>query len=93
MNFELLFRNVKGNENCKLDECDNFKSDLRYITHSSLKFYNRKKKKLENITEEEHRALKELASYDDIIIQKADKGNVIVLIDKINYNSKMEYIY
>ena len=93
LDFELLFRTVKfNNEICKSDEIENFKLGLRNVAHTSLKFYNRKRKKLENITEEEHRALNELISLDDIIIQKADKGNVIVLLDKSTYIEKMEDI-
>ena len=92
LDFKLLFRNVKTGGNCVGEELANFKSKLRHIAHSSLKFYNRKKKKLENISEEELNALNELASFDDIIIQKADKGNVIVLVDKSSYICKMEDI-
>ena len=74
-------------------DLSNFKSELRNLAHSSLRFYNRKKKKLENMTyEEEHKALIELLSFDDIIIQKVDKGNVIVLWDKSCYLEKMENI-
>ena len=92
LDFELLFRNVKTGANCVGEELANFKSELRHIAHSSLQFYNRKKKKLENITEEELNALNVLASFDDIIIQKADKENVIVWMDKSSYICKMEYI-
>ena len=74
------------------NELELFKSKLRTISLQSLKFYNRKKKKLENLSEEEHNALLELASLDDIIIQKADKGNVIVLVNKTDYIQKMENI-
>lgn len=92
LNFELLFRSINMGKNCKEDELSNFKSELRNLSHSSLKFYNRKKKKLENITQEEHEALIELSSYHDIIIQKADKGNVVVIVDKSSYIGKMENI-
>ena len=71
---------------------EHFRLDLANIAYSSLKFYNRKKKKLENITEEEHNALNQLLSLDDIIIQKADKGNVIVVLDRSTYIDKMENI-
>ena len=76
----------------KDDEREGFKSNLRSIAYTSLKFYNRKKKKLENISQEEHSALRELASLDNVVIQKADKGNVIVLLNKTDYVRKMEDI-
>ena len=65
---------------------------MRNLAYTSLRFYNRKRKKLENITEEEYNALLELASVKSIIIQKADKGNVIVLVDRSSYVGKMETI-
>jgi len=47
---------------------------------------------LENITEEEYVALNQLISFEDIIIQRADKGNVIVVVDKTVYFEKLEGI-
>ncbi len=92
INFELLFRNAVGSKSVKENELEEFKSKLRTLSFQSLRFYNRKKKKLENITEEEHNALLELASLKNVIIQKADKGNVIVLVNKKDYIQKMESI-
>ena len=93
LNFELLFRSLNSDKfHYKDNEFDNFKSELRNMGYSTLRFYNQKKKKLENISEDEWNALKELTSLDNIIIQKADKGNVIVLADKISYTTKMEGI-
>ena len=69
LNFELLFRSVNNNDTCKADEFENFKSEFRNLAHTSLRFYNRKRKKLENLTEEEYNALLELASIKDLIIQ------------------------
>ena len=90
LDFELLMRSVNSSSCCKDSEVDNFKTKLRDIGHSSLSFYNSKKRKLENITEEEHNAIKELASLEDIIIQKADKGNVIVILDRTTYVERIE---
>ena len=92
LNFELFFREVKNKDGCIPKEFDMFKSDLRNFAYSSIRFYNRRNKKLENITEEEHQALVELSAIDSLIIQKADKGNVIVLIDRNSYISKMEFL-
>ena len=92
LNFELFFRSTTAAKNCKDRELANFKSELKNLGFSSLKYYNRRKKKLVNITAEEHRALNELLSYDDIIIQKSDKGNVIVIVNRVSYVEKMEGI-
>ena len=91
LNFELLFRNAKDSKSVRDDE-EQFKTKLRTLALSSLKFYNRKKKKLENISQEEHVALIELSSLDDVIIQKADKGNVVVLVNRTDYVQSMEKI-
>ena len=90
LNFELLFRNTLESKSVKDGEMEEFKSKLKTLSFTSLRFYNRKKKKLENISQDEHAALKELAALENLIIQKADKGNVIVLVDKADYVRKME---
>ena len=90
LNFELLYRNVIESKSLKENELEEFKSKLRTLSFESLRFYNRKKQKLVNISEAEHNALLELASLDSVIIQKADKGNVIVLVNKKDYLDKME---
>ena len=48
------------------------------------------KKKLDNITADEHKAWNQLLSLENIIIQKAEKGNVTVLLDKSTSIAKME---
>ena len=90
LDFELLYRNAYNSDSIKNNELDEFKRKLKSLALTSLKSYNRKKKKLENITEEEHSALLQLTSLEDIIIMKADKGNVIVLVNKNDYIRKME---
>ena len=85
-----MFKSSKDSESVKNGDIEEFKSKLRTVAFTSLRFYNRKKKKLENISQAEHVALKELAALENVIIQKAGKGNVIVLVDKADYVRKME---
>ena len=54
--------------------------------------FNKKEHKFENISKQEHKAFLELLDLENIIIQKADKGNVIVVIDKNSYITKMNSI-
>ena len=54
--------------------------------------YNKKDHKFENVSKMEHKAFLELMELDDVIIQKADKGNVIVIIEKTSYFTKMNSI-
>ena len=88
--FELLYRDI-GDTN-KKEEQIFAKNELKHIAFSSFKMYNKKSHKFENITQPEHQAFLQLLDNDNIIIQKADKGNVIVIIDKMTYFAKMNDI-
>ena len=68
------------------------KNELRHIAYSSFKTYNSKDHKFENISKREHKAFLELLDLKDLIIQKADKGNVIMIIDRNVYITKMNNI-
>ena len=46
----------------------------------------------ENLTSCEFKALKRLSKYKGIVIQKADKGNTVVILDKCSYISAIEEI-
>ena len=82
--FELLFKDFSGS-NLSEEDLLFAKSDLRNVAYSSFRVYNRKYHKLHNITKSEHKAfleLKKLVETEKVVIQKADKGNVVVLLDK-----------
>ena len=66
------------------------KIDMKKICFSS--FENFKFKDELNITPDEHKALKDLSSRKDIIIQKADKGNSVVVLNKSDYIKRMTEI-
>ena len=89
--FELLYRDFYSLDK-KVEEIAFVKNELRHIAYSSYKMYNKKDHKFENISEHEQKAFLELLELDNIIIQKADKGNVIVIIDKTAYITKMNSI-
>ena len=78
--FELLYRDFRSFEKDN-DQIVFAKYKLRVITFSSFKAYNIKEHKFENIAKREQEAFSNL-NLENIIIQKADKGNVIVIIDK-----------
>ena len=46
----------------------------------------------ENLISSEFKALKRLSKNKDIVIQKADKGNTVVILDKCSYISAIEEI-
>ena len=68
---------------------------MRIYIKSKLFKTNSKRKRLSLLNysakskEEEHLALKQLAKDNSIIISKADKGNVIVMQDKVDYTNKL----
>ena len=80
MPFEILFRDVCNNsnkvsdDNCLLD----LKCKIEDVGLSSLGWYN-KRDRFENLTKDEYTASLSLKSNNNII-QKADKGNTIVII-------------
>ena len=78
--FELLYRDFRSFEKDN-DQIVFAKNKLRNITFSSFKAYNIKEHKFENISKREQKAFSDLLNLENIIIQKADKGNVIVIID------------
>ena len=63
---------------------------LKDIGLSSYRLYNKKDHRFENLTPSEYDAFLGLASNENLIIQKADKGNTVVIVDKLSYVQKME---
>ena len=87
--YELMFRDVK-NLSVEDNILERIKVDLKKICFSSLDRY-----KFEdeiNLTKEEMQILRDLSSREDIIIQKADKGNSVVILNKSDYLKRMKEI-
>ena len=77
--FELLYRSTVTTE-----EKDRFKTKLKDIALSSFKLFSDNCKFENNLSAEEINSLKALMRNKDII-QKADKGNTVVITDKEKY--------
>ena len=90
--FELLYRSVKDDTTIRRQDLMHLRSKLCSTANTSYRAYNKKDHRFENLTPEEYEAFLNLASNDDIIIQKADKGNNVVIVDKSTYIEKMEEI-
>ena len=82
--FELLFRDV-----AKLPVSDNILERLKveikreaFSSDGNYSFWDEL-----NISKEEHVALKDLSANKDLIIQKSDKGNSVVLLNRNDYIS------
>ena len=89
VSFESLFRDIKTtNLNTLQNETVKFK--LLHTASSLDTFKNNNHKS--NLSETELRALNYLTQSNDVIIQKADKANSVVAIDKNAYKKKMNAI-
>ena len=80
--FELLFRDV-----AKLPVSDNILERLKveikreaFSSYDNYSFWDEL-----NISKEEHVALKGLSANNNLIIQKSDKGNSVVLLNRTDY--------
>ena len=77
--FELLFRDL--NKNKMPNEDKGFlKTRLKDSTFTSFRSYNYKSEI--NLTKNERLALNNLFNNKNTVIQKSDKGNSVVLLDK-----------
>ena len=84
--YELLFRDIKE---LSVDDSilERVKVDMKKICLSS--FENFKFKVELNITPDELKALKNLSSCKDIIIQEAGKGNSVVILNKSDFIKRL----
>ena len=87
--FESLFKNVKT---CGVDlpknTLDLLHVDLKRIAYRSFNRYDFLKEL--NLSKPEYDALKRLASNRDIVIQKSDKGNSVVIVNREDYIQRMQ---
>ncbi len=88
--FELLYRSISSLPVFSGDQ-RLLKTRLKDIALSSFHGYNASPAP-RVLTRSETTALKELSAVPDLIIQKSDKGNSIVLLNRRDYVSKMQEI-
>ena len=80
LQFKLLYRDTLQ-FNLPSEKSDFLENKLRDICFSTLNSYNFDKVNT-NLTESESKALKELIRRKDLVIQKANKGNTVVITDR-----------
>ena len=90
VSFELLYRDIKTTHLNTLQN-ETIKCKLLDTAFSLFDTFKKNKPK-NNLSEIELQALNSLLQKKDIIIQKADKGNTIVVIDKDAYKKEMKAI-
>ena len=79
--YEVLYRSTLD-LSMTIEEKDRFKTKLKDIALSSFKLFSDNCKFENNLSAEETNSLKALMRNKDIIIQKADEGNIVVITDK-----------
>ena len=87
--FELLLQDLKQENLYSEDLSFN---ELLGSALSSYESFSSERSPSENLTASEFKALRHLSKNKNIVIQKADKGNTIVILDKISYISAIEEV-
>ena len=85
--FELLYRNVKTLD-IDSNILERVKVDLKKASFTSLDTYDFSSEL--NLSIDEMKTLKDISSRDDLVIQKSDKGNSVVILNKCDYNLRMK---
>ena len=69
------------------------KALINYTRAQVLNILKTAKPPKQNLSKEEISAIKELKSYDDIVILNADKGNCTVILDKTNIIKRFQFYH
>ena len=88
VNKEKIIAHVESKLKFILNDQPKLENIRNSISHELDKKYNYKP----NLNNRQIKALKNLRNYKDIIITNSDKGNKVVIIDKIKYNEKVSLI-
>ena len=90
--FELLFRDLKRfGPPLTAENEDRLKCQLKHISYHYIYSYDFSKQR-HILSKEEWEALTDLRKDDSIIITKPDKGNGVVIINKLDYLNKIQYL-
>ena len=88
VHFELFYRDIRNLEILSNGGLDFVKTKTKERALLSFRQYN--KNPQQNLSKEELTALTNLSKNKDIIVQKSDKGNSVVIVDKDTYIKRME---
>ena len=88
VHFELFYRNIRNLEVLSNEDLDFVKTKTKETALSSYRQCN--KSLQQNLSKGELEALASLSKNKDIVIQKSDKGNSIVIVDKETYIKRMD---
>ena len=86
--FELFYRKSRNLEVLSNEDLDFVKTKTKETALSSFRQYS--KSPQQNLSKEELPTLASLSKNKDIVIQKSDKGNSVVIVDNETYIKRME---
>ena len=87
--FELLFRDIKSNSESSVDLVS-VKARLQDTAFTSYSGFNKDNYPLSNLRKNEFESLCKMKNENNLLIQKADKGNTIVILDKDSHLKSVE---
>ena len=82
-NFELFYRSIYNLDSISNENLDSVKTKITDAALTSFRNYN-------DLSDEEFKALQNLSTNSNLVIQKSDKGNSVVIPDKDAYIKHME---
>ena len=82
--FELLFRDIKSNSESSVDLAT-VKAHFQDTAFTSYSAFNKDNSPPSNLSKNEFESLCKLKNEHNLVIQMADKGNTIVILDKDSY--------
>ena len=91
INFELFYRSIDNLKILSGDNLDFIKTRIKDTALTSFRNYNANVP--QHLSNEEFEALKTLSGNCNLVIQKADKGNSVVIVGKDVYVRHMETIF
>ena len=89
--FELLFRDIKSNSESSVD-LPSVKARLQDTTFTSYAAFNKDNFPLFNLSKDKFESLCKLKNENKHVIQKTDKGNSIVILDKDSCLKSLETV-
>ena len=87
VHFKSFYKDIHNLDVLSNEDLDFVKTKTKETALSSFRQYN--KNPQQNLSNEELAALTNLSKSKDIVIQKSDKGNSVVIVDKDTYIKRM----
>ena len=89
--FELLFRDIKSNSESSVDLAS-VKARLQDTAFTSYSAFNKDNSLPSNLSNNELESLCKLENESNLLIQKANKGNTFIILDKDTYLKSVQII-